>query len=370
MKSNKPKEKLLIGKEYPTPGEEKIALKIVELLQMQMLRLNKGKKMQRQIHPKMNGCVKAEFIINRGLPEELKVGIFKNETSFPAWIRFSNGNTKPLPDYKKDVRGFAIKIMNVPGEKIPLENSPAINQDFILMNPKSFVAKKLEDFYQVLQVLTMLPFKGPVLKKVHYIFKNAYVFKNGANTKVLCNHPFELDYHSTTPYRFGDETHAVKYAVFPSKENDISCAQNNTDPDFLRLRMQETLLKNEICFDFCVQFQTDAERMPVEDPTVAWTSPFHKLATIRIPIQIFDTPEQREFGDNLSFNVWHSLPEHRPIGNFNRARKIIYERMYNFRHEQNKIPITEPTADKNFFNHLNFKQDAEQQPTNRTANVS
>ena len=88
MKSNKPKEKLLIGKEYPTPGEEEIALKIVDLLQMQMLRLDKGKKMKRQIHPKMNGCVKAEFIIHKDLAEDLKVGIFKNETSFRKRIRY------------------------------------------------------------------------------------------------------------------------------------------------------------------------------------------------------------------------------------------------------------------------------------------
>lgn len=363
------KEKLLIGKEYPKPGEEKIANKIVELLKLQMLRLDKNKKMQRQVHPKMNGCVKAEFIIEKKLPTEFKVGIFKEETSFPAWIRFSNGNTKPVPDYKKDVRGFAIKITNVPGEKIALENGPGINQDFILMNTKSFVAKNVKDFYHVLQVVTMLPFQGPVLKKIPYIFQNASVFSNGAKAKIKCNHPFELDYFSTVPYRFGDETRAVKYGVFPSNDNDLTCSQNNKDPDFLRFKMQETLSKNEIFFDFCVQFQTDAEKMPIENPTMDWSSPFQKLATIRIPVQIFDTPEQREFGDNLSFNVWHALHEHKPIGNFNRARKIIYEKMYAFRHQQNKIAQIEPKADKDFFNDTNLNKNAQQQSTNHTANV-
>ena len=267
------------------------------------------------------------------------------------------------------MRGFAIKIMNVPGEKIALESGPAINQDFILMNPKSFVAKRVEDFYHVLQVVTMPLFQGPVLKKIPYILKNVRVFTNGAKSKVNCNHPFELAYFSTVPYRFGDETRAVKYGVFPSKDNDLNCKTDNSDPDFLRLKMKETLLKTEIIFDFCVQFQTDAEKMPVEDPTVRWTSPFKKLATIRIPAQNFDTPEQREFGDNLSFNVWHTLPEHRPLGNFNRARKIIYEKMYTFRHYQNNIAQIEPEADLDFYNDTNFKQHAQQQSTNHTANV-
>ena len=92
-----------------------------------MLRMyaKNNEKQLRQIHPKMNGCVKAEFIIEKNLPEELKVGLFKEETSFPAWIRFSNGDTKPLPDWKKDIRGFAIKIMNVPGKKLLNQNQAA-----------------------------------------------------------------------------------------------------------------------------------------------------------------------------------------------------------------------------------------------------
>ena len=58
----------------------------MELLQNQMLRLYKkhNEKQLRQIHPKMNGCVKAEFIIEKNLPEELKVGLFKEATSFPC----------------------------------------------------------------------------------------------------------------------------------------------------------------------------------------------------------------------------------------------------------------------------------------------
>ena len=45
---------------------------------------------------------------------------------------------------------------------------------------------------------------------------------------------------------------------------------------------------------------------------------------------VFNTPEQMEFGDNLSFNIWHSLPEHRPLGSFNRARKRAYEALSKF----------------------------------------
>ncbi|MEX0612760.1 MAG: hypothetical protein WD738_15425 [Pirellulales bacterium] len=86
--------------------------------------------------------------------------------------------------------------------------------------------------------------------------------------------------------------------------------------------------------------------MPIEDPRVLWSaklSPFVKVATVRIPPQKFHTPAQHEYGDNLSFNPWHCLPEHRPLGGINRARKIIYETMSKYRHARNSAPHDEPT---------------------------
>lgn len=356
MNTEQANEILLPGREYPREDEEKVAHQIVKLLQDQMVRMyDKNKKKQlRQIHPKINGCVKAEFIIEKNLPQELKVGLFKEERSFPAWIRFSNGNTKPLNDNKKDIRGFAIKIMNVPGEKI-IESKPNVgNQDFILMNTKSFVSKSVNEFLSILKVVTV-PYKpGSFFPKLFNVIKCFSILVRATKAKIKCNHPFELNYYSTVPFRFGDETRAVKYAVIPSEKNDLKYTDKK-NKDFLRLNMNATLLKHEIIYNFFVQFQTDAKKMPVEDPTVEWNSPFIKMATVRIPTQIFDTSEQNEFGDNLSFNSWHTLPEHRPLGNFNRVRKIIYTEMSAFRHQHNHIKEVEPQADNDFFNNTNLK---------------
>ena len=85
--------------------------------------------------------------------------------------------------------------------------------------------------------------------------------------------------------------------------------------------------------------------MPIEDPRVEWPetmSPFRKLATIRILQQDCDSSRQAIYGDNLSFTPWHALPEHRPLGGINRARKVIYEAISRRRHEHNREPRTEP----------------------------
>ena len=345
------------GQEYPERNEEKTAEKIVKLLQAQMLRLygkNKEKQL-RQIHPKMNGCVKAEFIIEKNLPADYKVGLFKEATSFPAWIRFSNGDTKPLPDWKKDIRGFAIKIMNVPGDKIVKSNQDCGNHDFILMNTKNFVSKKVKQFYRILHVVTV-PYKpGTFFPKLFSIIQSVPILVRATKAKVKCDHPFSVSYFSTVPYRFGDKSKAVKYAAIPSEKNNLIYT-DTINKDFLKANMAATLLRNEIYYDFFVQFQSDPEKMPIEDPTVVWNSPLIKVATIRIPTQIFDTPEQNDFGDNLSFNSWHALPEHRPLGNFNRVRKKIYEEMYEFRHKHNHLKDVEPEANADFFNNTNINQ--------------
>jgi hypothetical protein len=366
MKSTQAKNKTLLpGQEYPEKNEDKIAGKIIKLLQNQMLRLyEKNKKKQlRQIHPKMNGCVKAEFIVEKHLSEDLKVGLFKEERSFPSWIRFSNGDTKPLPDWKKDIRGFAIKIMNVPGKKI-VESKPNVgNHDFILMNTKNFVSKKVKHFFRILKVVT-IPYKpGTFFPKLFSILGSIPILVRATKAKIKCDHPFNVSYFSTVPYRFGDETKAVKYAAIPSEENKLVYT-DIINKDFLRTNMAATLLKHEITYNFFIQFQTDPVKMPIENPTVVWDSPLIKVATIRIPTQVFDTPEQNDFGDNLSFNSWHALPEHKPLGNFNRVRKRIYEEMYDFRHKHNKIKDVEPEADYNFFNNTNINQYEHEQPAN------
>ena len=87
--------------------------------------------------------------------------------------------------------------------------------------------------------------------------------------------------------------------------------------------------------DFMVQPRTSAE-LSIEDSMTEWTeqqAPFYKVATIRIPRQAFDTQEQNTFCEQLSFNPWHALPEHRPLGLTNRLRKVIYDRISRIRHE-------------------------------------
>src|SRR5688500_18995339 len=106
-----------IGTEYLSPSEDRIAAGMINELTSQLDRLYSDKFMLRQIHTKMHGCVRAWFVVEEDLPDNFRVGVFSIPRTFHAWVRFSNANTIPRPDKKKDVRGIAIKLMGVTGEK-------------------------------------------------------------------------------------------------------------------------------------------------------------------------------------------------------------------------------------------------------------
>jgi hypothetical protein len=55
-----------------------------------------------------------------------------------------------------------------------------------------------------------------------------------------------------------------------------------------------------------------------------------------------------EFCENLAFNPWRVLPEHRPLGGLNRVRKNLYQESAGFRHEANDVKYKEPNGRENF----------------------
>jgi hypothetical protein len=143
---------------------------------------------------------------------------------------------------------------------------------------------------------------------------------------------------------------AVKYSAKPHLTQTSKIPRHPTD-DYLKEAMKQQLTHQEVSFDFMIQFQTDPDQMPIEDASKAWDesiSPFQKVATIKIPVQSFDSKEQMEFCENLSFTPWHSLPEHRPLGNINRARQEVYRTLSKFRRQRNHVPQKEPVGQESF----------------------
>ncbi len=164
--------------------------------------------------------------------------------------------------------------------------------------------------------------------------------------------PLEGDYFSCVPYLLG-EGQAMQYsfATRRKKRTRVPRLPRRPPDNYLRDAMVATLAEEEVEFDIRLQLQTDPFLMPLENNAVLWPtklSPRVPAAVLRIPRQTFDSPEQLDFARVLTFNPWHSLAEHRPLGNQNRARRRMYYELARLRQQLNGVEHYEPTGDEEF----------------------
>jgi hypothetical protein len=86
--------------------------------------------------------------------------------------------------------------------------------------------------------------------------------------------------------------------------------------------------------------QPRAAEMSVEDSVTRWSeeeAPFQPVAKLTIHKQAFDTPAQNRLCENESYNPWHALPAHKPLGTVSRIRRVVYEAIRDLRHEMNGV---------------------------------
>jgi Catalase len=94
----------------------------------------------------------AEFRVEDELPSNLAQGVFVPGKRYPACIRFSNGDANVQhPDGEGDVRAMAIKLLDVPGDKILEEQKSAPTQDFILVNSPVFFTDDPSDYLKLVE---------------------------------------------------------------------------------------------------------------------------------------------------------------------------------------------------------------------------
>ena len=330
--------------EHLYPEEKPIADELSVMIEASIRRQYSVGSARRDAHPKAHGCVKAEINILDMLPAGLAKGMFVPGATYQAWIRFSNGSGDPTrADIKRDARGMAIKVLGVPGKKLLEDESAATTQDFIMINHPVFFATDparyrcfLRDgnsdrLYRKLRIPFDLGIKGTLIAL------------DTRNSRI--SNPLQTRYWSMVPYQLGigTERQAAKYSARACSSATDRIPAHPTH-DFLRDALRNTLEGGDACMEFLVQPRTSG-RMDVEDSRIEWKeadAPFYKVATIHIPRQNFDTPEQNAFCENLSFTPWHALPEHKPLGVTNRLRKVIYEHISRIRHEMNRAKREEP----------------------------
>ncbi|WP_425914886.1 catalase family protein [Pseudomonas sp. GWSMS-1] len=298
----------------------------------------------RDAHAKAHGCMKAEVTVSADLDSSLQRGVLSEPgKTWQAWMRLSNGNAYPQFDRARDARGMAIKLLDVPGEKLSKSPQHASEQDFVMFNHPAFFVRDVAEYKSNFaaqadgqKVLAFFPSWNPSTWEIRHLIIALKTLSPAPET------PVATTYNSIAPFKLGE--HNIKYRIIPQPGAcpDYQLPEQNQDlPNFLRNALYQQLSLDRVpaCFALQVQRQNAEYYMPIEDPSVEWSeaiSPFETVASIKVPAQDFDSREQNLFCDNLSFNPWHALPEHRPIGGINRLRKAVYEAVSIYRLDRNQ----------------------------------
>lgn len=315
------------------PDEERHTAEAVKLAEegVETSKKTLGGKSGRDAHTKAHGCVRAAVTVKDDIPKEYRVGIFSEAKTFPAWVRYSAAAGERKPDSESGALGMALKLMTVPGKKILETEANETTHDFLAVNFPIFLVPDIKE-YVALQ-------KWKLLYAARH-WSTAKIFNTIKGLKSA--DPAEERYWSMAAYALGQT--AVKFSFIPCETKTSVYPQKPTD-DFRAELLEQHLGTRDACYKFALQPYVNDKLTPVEDPMQEWKesdSAFTEVATIQIPKQSFRSKEQQEFCENLSFTPWHALPEHRPLGNLNRARKKVYEATSKKRHGDNKIQRTEP----------------------------
>ncbi len=324
------------------PGEEELIEKLIPLIKKIVEKPFLSGTTYRGTHAKGHAAVRAIFTVEADLPPELRVGLFAKPHTYEAWVRLANAYpAAPQKDTLPDIRAISIKLMDVDGEMIWQSAPGDRTLDLMVKSQQTFMAPSLRDFYKLEEALYKLGFTF-----LRFVLSHPRVAWNLLRSMKRVANLLQIPYWSQTAYAFGDR--AVQYYLQPHQKATSTLPKRPIPSNFLRERLKEDLARQPASFDFMVQLQTDPAKMPVENSTVAWNpslSPYRKVATLTLPVQALDSPAQMQFAENLSFNPWRTLPEHRPLGSINRARLQVYPPLSRFRHDKNDAVSRQPTPD-------------------------
>lgn len=309
----------------------------------------------RSVHAKSHGLIATDLEVLGNLQPELAQGLFAQPGHYQAVLRISTNPGDLLPDSISVPRGAALKVIGVPGERLP--GAEGTSQDFVMVNGPAFPAPNPAAFLRSLRLLakttdratwakvalsSVLRGAEKVLEAV--VGESATLQSLGGARNV---HPLGETYFSQTAFRHGD--YIAKFQLAPVSESFTRLAEveidAGDDPDAIRKEVDkgaeaggEWELRAQLC--------RDGTKMPVEDASVVWDegdSPFQVVARLHAaPQPGWSEARAAVVDETMRFSVWTGLAAHQPVGAINRVRQQTYDMSARFRASFNRCPIHEP----------------------------
>ncbi|MBV9388638.1 MAG: catalase family protein [Chroococcidiopsidaceae cyanobacterium CP_BM_ER_R8_30] len=347
--------------EVKQPDEDRLIYETLNsVARMGQKVFDKHRHAMRGAHAKGHGGLKGELKIYDNLPTPLAQGLFREPKTYPVMIRFSSTPGDIMPDGMSSFRGMAIKVIGVEGPKLFSAQPDALTQDFLMINspvfPAGNVARYLNEQLLQEKVVVSAPeeaqqFLTTALRTVNAVTEKMGIdlYPTALGITLPETHILGETYYTTAALRYGD--YIAKLNAVPisaSLQPLIGQTIETHDPSVLRNLIVEFFRQQAAEYELRAQLCRNLETMPIEDASIQWSeqdSPYQAIAKITIPVQEAYSPARRVYVDEvLSFNAWHCIAEHRPLGSIQRVRMQVYEASSRYRHEMNQQPKVEPRS--------------------------
>ncbi|HPU50939.1 MAG TPA: catalase [Burkholderiaceae bacterium] len=298
---------------------ERAAEQFAQIQQRRSARQGAG----RALHRKQITAVRGQLTIAPGLPAHAAHGLFAHPGTHEVWLRLSNGGMDRAPDRKPDIRGFAFRVFGVSGDSA-LGNGPVKSQDFTLINQETFSTSGSADFIDL--VVAASQGGGALLK---YLVRRYGVLgaigqmKKAARTfgKPFSGFATET-FNSVLPMACGPYAVRVRAVPDPANGKPSADAKADWNADF-----STRVAQHPLAWDVELQFFTDESVTPIEDAAVNWPTPWLTVGRLTVPVQDTGAPAGIAFAEQIEssvIDVWQAMAEHRPLGDVQRARKVVY----------------------------------------------
>jgi hypothetical protein len=290
----------------------------IKAVQARIRKRERAPRVMRAFHAKIHmGVMNGVFRVLPEVPPELRIPFFTPGAEYAGVaVRFSNASGGVRPDWEKDMRGVALRVVTQCGA-----------HDFLMTN---FPVSHARDAAQFMVAARAAAHKSRVRGFLTLLFGlgpfeavRMAIAVRKASKKV--DSVATETYWSRAPIAVGE--YAVKYQLKPV-ESSLSPPVDQSDPNYLRMDLRGRLASGALHFHFCVQPWTSEGETSIENGLDAWEkSPVIPIAELIVPRQDLSTDEARETEatvDLMQFNPWRTEHEMRPLGSMNRARKLVY----------------------------------------------
>jgi len=267
------------------------------------------------------GVRNATLHVHGDLPEDLQHDCFRPGAALAATVRLSNSAGMHQADGVKDLRGVALRLAAPAGEHTHdllltnFERSPAANAAEFMAIARA-VAGRRSSAAKLLSLLLRLPLRVGVRATIR-IIRN--LRDSGRPAESLATQT----YWSRGAVMWG--ARPVRYLLRPVRSAVLDLPHGD---DALRIDLQQRLSTGDVEFELAVQRFVSEAATPVEDTSAAWSGEPVPVGRLVIPEQDLGTEEARAIErevEQLAFNPWNTPEAFRPLGNLNRARRVVYE---------------------------------------------